>query len=58
MKPEITVCKPSRRNQPKSYIKCSNPCTDVRYGTMVERKAKIELEIHEAVDAQLMRMRG
>ena len=52
MKPEITYCPPSNRNKPKSYIKCSNPCWDVRAGNLNERKAKIEQELNDKLDEQ------
>ena len=53
----VTICPPSNRNKPKSYIKCSNPCPDIRYGSMTERKAKVEQEITNAVDEQLLSLR-
>lgn len=57
MKPEITYCKPSNRNKPKSVIKCSNPCWDVRHGNMAVIKQKVEEELIAAVDEKLISLR-
>jgi hypothetical protein len=42
MELQITKCPPSKRNKPKSYIKCGNPSPDIRNGNLPQRKEKLE----------------
>ena len=55
---QVTYCPPSKRNKPKSVIKCQSPINYDRIkGTMTERKERIEQEIQAAVDEQLLSLR-